>query len=361
MSLLKLLFVEDDESDLNTYHSTLKRYKKQNTERQIETVTAATKNRALDVLDNSFDAAIIDLKLADKGDEGNDVIREIHNRYRIPIAVFTGTPDNVDSDLNFIGVFKKGETGYDEILNELYDVYDTGITRIMGGRGIIEKTMNRIFWNNILPHLEIWKNYGRSESLRTEKALLRYTLNHLIQILDDDEFCFPEEMYIFPPLSENLKTGSIVKQKDGDTCYVVLNPACDLVLRNSGEIKTDRIMLLETENVNNVVNPALNEITNKSKKEKKLKNIFGNNYTDYYHWLPKTIFFHGGFLNFRKISTLTQVDFEDSFENPGIQISPHFVKDILSRFSSYYARQGQPDIDQKKIIDEIIAASQGSF
>ena len=30
---------------------------------------------------------------------------------------------------------------------------------------------------------------------------------------------------------------------------------------------------------------------------------------------------------------------------PDLQISPPFVRDILARLSSYYARQGQPDID----------------
>ena len=96
-------------------------------------------------------------------------------------------------------------------------------------------------------------------------------------------------------------------------------------------------------------------MTNKGKKENKLKNVFGNNYTDYFHWLPETDFFNGGFLNFRKITTCTKDELGDIYDPPHIQISPHFVKDILSRFSSYYARQGQPDIDRTKIIEGIIA------
>ena len=34
-----------------------------------------------------------------------------------------------------------------------------------------------------------------------------------------------------------------------------------------------------------------------------------------------------------------------------IQISPSFVKDIVARFSSYYARQGQPNIDFTKFMN----------
>ena len=116
-------------------------------------------------------------------------------------------------------------------------------------------------------------------------------------------------------------------------------------------------MLVEIEKRKLILNAALSGITKKDKKENKLKNVFGNNYTDYFHWLPKTKFFDGGFLSFRKISTLTKEEFRDAYNQPHIQISPHFVKDILSRFSSYYARQGQPDIERDKIIEEIITLS----
>ena len=94
-----------------------------------------------------------------------------------------------------------------------------------------------------------------------------------------------------------------------------------------------------------MVNDALDGIKRKGSKEDKLKAVVNNNHTDYYHWLPKTDFFEGGVINFRKLKTVNEVDFDEQFETPSIQISTFFVKDIVSRFSSYYARQGQPDID----------------
>ncbi|MGB5685231.1 MAG: hypothetical protein WBM35_05435, partial [Candidatus Electrothrix sp.] len=141
--------------------------------------------------------------------------------------------------------------------------------------------------------------------------------------------------------------------------YILLSPACDLAVRGDGKFKTDRILLVEIEEENFVIDGALKGIGKKAKKENKLKNIFRNNYTEYFHWLPKTGYFDGGFINFRKISTYTTDGFETTCHHPHIQISPHFVKDILSRFSSYYARQGQPDIDRNKIIEEIIASPVG--
>lgn len=215
----------------------------------------------------------------------------------------------------------------------------------MGGRGVIEETLNTVFQKNLLPQRDQWVVYGKKDSSRTEKSMLRYTLNHLLQLLDDDDTrSFPEEMYLCPPLTENICTGSIVKQNDNQHLFAVMNPACDLVLRNNA-FKTDRILLVEVETECEVFHSALQNILKADKQRKKLKALLGNNHTDYYHWLPKTSFFPGGFINFRKLSTMTKNAFDEKFQTPEIQISPSFVKDVVARFASYYARQGQPDIE----------------
>ena len=110
-----------------------------------------------------------------------------------------------------------------------------------------------------------------------EEALLRYALNHLFQLLEEgDESCFPEEAYLYPHVSEDSTTGSIVKEKTNDQLFVVLSPACDLVLRN-GKSNTDHILLVEIESVND----ALEGSRNKNRVESLVKNN-----RQYRHWLP---------------------------------------------------------------------------
>ena len=356
MSKLRLLIVEDDERDLIACRDSIERYIDEK-KRNIELVECKTLDEALEALDNSFDGAIIDLKLADQDDEGNQVIKKIEESFfRIPIAIFTANPDNSDDNLNqkimLLGVFQKSDTQYDELLDQFWDIYNTGLTHIMGGRGKIEQLLSTVFLKNLLPQIETWVSYGETDPERTEKALLRYTLNHLFQLLEEgEENCFPEEVYLSPPLSDNITTGSIIKEKTGEQLFVILSPACDLVIRRNGDFKTDRILLVEIEAENDIVNDALAGIKQKRSRENKLKAVFNNNHTDYYHWLPKVDFFDGGFLNFRKLKTLKKDDFEGQFEEPAIQISPFFVKDIVARFSSFYARQGQPDIDRADFVD----------
>ena len=367
MSKLKLLIVEDNEQDLALCRGKVDIYNDDN-QGKIELVECKDVGDAFSKLDNSFDGAIIDLKLGIDGDEGNEVIGKIDElQFRIPVIILTGTPDSADMNLPVIGIFKKGNTdaGYDNLLDIFWDIYNTGLTRIMGGRGRIEQALRKVFLLILSGQKDIWVEYGKGDSSRTEKALLRHTLNHLLQILDhkgddDDEVDrFPEEFYLMTPSatasntdtkSESIRTGSIVKEEDSGKWFVVLTPACDLVVRENGSRNTEMILIVEIEAEKSLFPWFQDKSLNKSQK-KDLNRAYENNKSTYYHWLPRMNSFEGGFLNFRKLVTLEIESFQEQFPtNPEIHISPPFVKDIVARFSSYYARQGQPGIDTKKFI-----------
>ena len=364
MSTFRLLVVEDDLEDLKNYRGTIRGYAAQRG-RDIELVECRTREEVFEKLDKSFDGAIIDLTLFEEDDAGNQVIKKIvESFFRIPIAVITEDPDNWDDSLNekimLIDVFRKREVNHNEILDIFWDIYNTGLTHIMGGRGKIEKTLNQVFLENLKPNKKSWISYAKNgedeearkiNSERTQNALLRYTLNHLLQLLEDDEEDrLPEEVYLYPPVLDRIRTGNMVKAND--QWFVVLNPACDLVPIN-GEFKTDRILLVEIER--DAVKDVLRKSNNNKDKKRKLDALSKNTHAFYYHWLPPVRFessdgqilnFDGGILNFRKLKTLTKVYFQKKFGDPLIQISPSFMKDIISRFSSYYARQGQPNLDR---------------
>jgi len=355
MCSFKLLIVEDEESQLDIYKSGIERYEAANNI-QITMNPAKDLDEAFEILDNTFDAAIIDLKLDSAGNEGNQVIEKINSHFRIPVAIVTGTPANVNSDeLQYYKVYVRSHD-IQEILSDLHNVYKTGITKIIGGRGKIENAMNEIFWKNILPQIDVWKSYAVSGK-KTEKALLRFTINHLLELLDyDSDTYLPEEMYIVPPISDKLKTGSIVKKNNLEEYYIVLSPACDLVIRNDGDFKTDRIMLCETESFIAIRDGIFNGISQPTNKKKRsaLENLLKNNHSSHYHWLPPINSFPGGFINFRKSTALSKTKYIEQFESPCIQISSHFVKDIVARYSSYYARQGQPDFDFKNLAKKLV-------
>lgn len=387
MNKMTLILIEDNDDETQSCQNAVNDFNDDHKDKEwcIQLETHTSIKDALKALENSyFDGAIIDMKLADSGNEGNqalDVIRQ--HLKRIPVAIYTGTPDVADeTDIPSIGLFKKADITYGQLIYKFWDIYKTGLTKIMGGKGQIEQSLSQIFIKHLLPKISPkskvseksnWVSYAEEDPDNTEKALLRYTLNHLIhELYKSSENCYPDEMYIHLPNLEQdqvkVDTGCILKSKDNNKFYIVLSPACDLAEREGGECNTDRALLVEIQILEDIL-PDDYFISN-CHGSKKLKNRYlksnlesqgehlskqqekdlikyqRNTKNLYYCWLPKTSCFNNGaVINFRRVSTYSQEELDKSFNSPVIQVASPFLKDIISRFSSYYARQGQPDIN----------------
>ena len=362
MRPFNLLLVEDDEREIKVFQDTLERYHAEQ-DKEVNLIVAKNLIESLDNLDNSLDGAIIDIRLNRDNDAGNKVLDAILNKFRIPVVVYTAIPANVPAEYSHrVKVFSRATVLYDVPLDFLFDMFETGLTNILGGRGQIEDAMNRVFWDSVIPQLDTWKIH-KSKGKDTEKALLRFIINHIVELVDEETgMYFPEEMYIAPVISSAIKTGCILKKQNEDQYYVILTPACDLAL-HGGNFKTDRIMVCLIEKVDmNIVQINRTDSTlsildsddeytrkNKAQKIEKAKrtliDLQYNRVVPYFHYLPNTNIFQGGFINFRKIETFKPGEFKKLFGSPIVQISSAFTKDIVARFSSYYARQGQPDFD----------------
>jgi len=340
---MKLLLVEDNEQQRELWVDTVvtRNSQKKSDETAIELRCSCSVASAEKQLDGSFDGVIIDWKLG--SEDGGGVILEMSNSLRrIPFYIYAASPLSDHSVANnpaCIGVSTKSEGQGEqirEILDLFRDIYDTGLTRIIGGRGEIEKGMLKVFTKSIMPQRKEWIKHSKKGRSNVEKALLRHTLNHLIHLIDQNQDpYYPEEAYIFPMDTEEIMTGRVVFGKNPSLeRFVILSPACDLVVRN-GKMKTDRILLVSIESAKDV------EKDRNSGDRKKLRS---NNFSGYYHFLPNSGVFGGGYINFRRLISVSKSELDENYHMESIQISHPFIKDIISRFSSYYARQGQPEI-----------------
>lgn len=354
---LKILLVEDNVDEVTVCKDSVRRFKRELHDYVVDLKVTNNMPDAIELLDNSFDGAIIDLKLnaGEVVDEyqGNEIIRQILKQYRVPFAVLTGTPAQATNDKqSFFDIYLKGEKEYIDLFNDFMMVHKTGVTKIFGGRGLIETTMDKVFWDNIVPQFASWKEQSEL-NIDTEHALLRYSLNHLIEILDNhSDICVPEEMYIAPPASTAIKTGSIVQCKDINGAFIILSPACDLAIHGDDGFKTDRVLVCEIDELGPIRDAVVSGVK-KQNRPRKIKELLKNNYTEYYHWLPAVNGFNGGIINFRKVQTYSPVDYIELYEDPHIQVVSHFIKDIISRYSAFYARQGQPDFPFDKLAQKM--------
>lgn len=353
INMYKFLLIEDSVDDSNSFQDTVKRLNDEVDEEIYHLEIAKTYSDGMEKISEKLNGIIVDIKL-DGSHSGNDIIQKIVEKFRVPIAVFTGTPDTEPSDKHSIKVYKKGEATHEQIIKELCDISDTGLFDVLGGTGTIEEVMTKIFWNNLYPQIELWKR-KKAQGVETEKILLRYAVSHIQELIDNEVPAYvTEEMYIKPPMCNDIKTGSIIQAKSDEIYYIVLSPPCDLAIHN-GKMKTDRILICEIDSQDVVNHRIIDGVNSADKKRKKIIDALKNNYTDYYHWLPENTLFVGGYINFRKVTTITcsQEELLEKYNNL-IKVQEGFVKSILSRFSSYYARQGQPDFNFDEEAEDIV-------
>lgn len=341
---IKLLLVEDNEDDRQGFRQSVDRFNHEK-RTEISVVECKTLDDALEKIHRSFDGAVIDMKLGDKGGEGNQILKLVDEwNLRIPIVVLTGTPSEADHAYVHIDVQKKGEADNLLILEDFRQIHASGLTKVMGARGMLEKSLSHVYKNNILNQKPAWKAYGVANSEKSEKALMRHVLNHLIQMVDlDEESCVPEEFYIYPPVGEALRTGSVVSPHGAGDFYLVMNPLCDLTLRDNGEFNARMITLCKISTLAECETHLAASKQNAAGKRSLKDNLDGNKKNSY-HAVPKTAFFEGGYIDFESTTSVPKAEFMKAFDKPRLQISPAFVKDITARFSAYYGRQGQPTL-----------------
>lgn len=128
---MNLLLVEDDSQAQKLFRTAIKEFNEDNNI-SINYSICSTVAEALDKLkEEIFDGAIIDLKLGDESDGGNQVTEQIKNTFnRIPIIFVTGTPDAVNTDdIPLVRKYTRDSVSYCNVIQELYDIYNTGLTK----------------------------------------------------------------------------------------------------------------------------------------------------------------------------------------------------------------------------------------
>ncbi|EPF6145861.1 hypothetical protein LJQ30_003155 [Acinetobacter baumannii] len=340
MSDLRILLVEDNDTDIGVFKSTLELFEEDNGI-TVHLEMSDNFSGALELIkNNDFDGVVIDLSLNNSDQGGKEIITTIIEEYKItiPIVVYTGTPDDI-AEYDFIEVHEKGkkEGLIAEILMDFKKTKEFGFNDLFNAKGQIQDFLKEVFYKNIYHQKKQWIAYQDRELVK--KAVLRHTLNHLTQHIDETEKkYFLEEMYIYPPINKNVTTGSIIKENNENIHYIVLTPACDFA-----QSKARCILLAEIISPNDYINKNLPSSVKASTRKARLENVIYNKKQEY-HYLPKLNNFNGGFIDFTSIKSYSLDELSAGFGEVKMQISPFFISDILGRFSSYYARHGQPDL-----------------
>lgn len=354
---IKILVVEDDSDQWQTYVDAANDTSSEELTIELTRYTSAAEART-GLLSNNFDGAIVDLNLSpDKPEEasGNEVLLQITGAHRFPVLVVSGNLGNLDPRINcssFLRTYER-DTPNDEIFGYLLKIYSTGITKILGGRGQIEKSLGEIFWRHLAHDFGNWD----AGSLDSERTLLRYVVAHLAEYLDipdgEDNFYHEAEFYVRPPIRKHIATGDIV-ERDGFR-FIVLSPACDVAVRGEdGDgkpvINAERVVLaplVEVARDRFLERQIIKAENGKKAVEKVLEKIIKGQ-RDKYALLPQYGDMYPAIVDLQNLHTLTLDEYLDL--NRIATVSGVFLKDIQSRFSAYYGRQGQPELKKDVLL-----------
>lgn len=342
MNALKIAIIEDEPEAISTFERSCKVYARKNTEYSIELIKctniAEFKSKLEDVI--NCDGIVIDMKLSslDDDESGVTIIDFFaENKIIIPTIILTGTADVALDSHPLIDIKIKGKIEISEILDSFIQIKNTGIIDIIGGKGVIKNYLYNVFHKNIHKQKDSWFNHSQNDFEKTRNALLRHTINHLNQYIDEEsnEY-YLQEMYIYPPIAQKIKPGSILNNLKDNKDYIVLTPACDLA-----QEKAHCILLCEIISPKQLIATKVKGEGNSRPRQKTLKTLTANGNPNF-HFLPPMFDFLGGFIDFASVISVSPKECSTGFSTTKIQISNSFISDIVARFSIYYSRQGQP-------------------
>lgn len=357
---MRLLIVDDATTDLDACRTSKERWNRSHSGESVisELVEIKTYPDARQYFKShdacSIDGIILDLKLAEQADAGQLLIDDLNAMHRrMPIVVFTATQDPLSFQY-LLGAFKKGDKPYDAAFERFEIAQKVGLTKILGCDGVIDRQLKDIFDKAIVPRLDSWKKYvDVAGSENAERALSRSVVMHLHEAMDEDDAFAPDEFYVtlLSSKADGVVTGGIFIARNAEAGmkhYVVMSPACDLVIRADGKPKSPTVLLARLEDFDPIYEKACEGMTKADSKKKQMVKLERNEYAGYYHYFPAAVGLNRMLLNFRDLMTVPHASMRASYSTTGYCVSPYFFRDVQSRFSAYYGRQGQPEICKSK-------------
>ena len=249
MSTFRVLIVEDDQAQIETWRRQIERFNAIN-ELDCTADYAETEDIAAKLIDsNKYDAAIIDIRLQnnegvkDATSGGNEVRDLLLKSEIVLVAHITGEPGEVHYDderyKELVRIFTKGDSSdekqsvHEKILEWLHSKLDI-ISTMRSVKSNVTAKMADLFYSSIWPRWESWKT-GDGGADFIPLSIARHMSSHLYSefLKVSDGRVHPEEWYFQPPSKERFNTGDLIMTNH--QYYVLVTPRCDLERMNPND------------------------------------------------------------------------------------------------------------------------------
>lgn len=354
MDVCEILIVEDDEGAVESWERDIREFNRgPNAPFQFNGTFATTKQQALKILSRTrMDCAVIDLRLpegnADDGTGhplGNDVLKVLLQETGIPAVVYSGFEEEASDDVKGSNIKVYGKQGGmpEKILNEFALQVDL-MTAMEITRNNIGKETARLFNQSIWKR---WEDRWSSEENTNmiSEVITRQTASHVASSLSPSEvYHHPDEFYTVPSLvSDRLDTGDLLEFDSG--IHIILTPRCNMANKNPSYIIL--ALCTEIEGWRDRLNGS-NRVREKAEKELKQHATQGHAIAS--HFLPPLDGRGPWIVDFQEMRTIESKEISELVLKRFASVAPHFVPNLVQRYSTYLGRIGQPDIDTNLLI-----------
>jgi hypothetical protein len=358
MTTRVLLFVDDVKQQQVLFKDAVRDWNENNPERQFETQVLDNHEEAVEALRKiRFDGALFDLRLRESGKGsperplGNDLAERGLNENGIPVAIISGKPDEVDSELAdspTVKVLNKGDgNAFAEAVEWFGEMWPM-LEALSSARSRIRKVSARLFVERIWPSWGDYLAIGHDENLTP--VLARQFIWHLSEVMgtggETADLWHPLEAWICPPLQADRASTGDVLEHEGDL-WIVMTPPCDLA--NAG--KVENVLLAKCRRDDppewgDLVNQCINNQDPKHEKAKKQLTKLFNQSAPSQHYLPPL---PGDprpvVVQFGSLRTIPVGDFQTLLPQRIGSVTAPFVNNLIQRFGANLSRVGQPNLN----------------
>lgn len=360
MSAMQVLFVEDDDTQVQLFEDAVADWNRSHADQQIAIVRAAHVAEAKDMLSfRRIDAALFDLRLPPaKGEKGaakngNDLAQTSLNEVGVPIGIISGNPADLDQSLKdfpLVRVFDKGDD----------DVY-APVTTWLGEKWLLMSVLRStrrqiqasgadIFLKRLWPRWETYTGLTGADEDELTQIVTRQYVGHVAEKLGLDgngnASWHPYEAYIHPALLEDRPHTGDIFRLDGKLA-VILTPACDMATK-----KADVVLLAGIDEASQpdwdtwVAQLTKDGISNAQaeRRDKFFKRLVNQNVDVSEHFLPPLLNGPPLMVRFKSVQTRELQWLTENIELRQASIAPAFLPNLVQRFGAWISRTGQPNI-----------------
>ncbi len=350
MEVIKILIFDDDQKVVDDFYATIKSLNATGLGKTIVGSSCTKKHISVikKHIKSDLNGIIIDMKWHNNEKYGERIVNEA-KRHMIPIIIYSGNPYEIDENDFFKFFSKSNKLG--NLLEHIINIYNTNIFNIFSNEGLLIEEIHGIFWKHVSGDILSWN--GLSQELKS-KRLMRYVVSRLSNkflIGDESEASdslSSSEFYINPIIKDKIHPGLVILEKKSNKRYVILNASCDMertipenivLCESSDDFRDDYIQMY---------NNATTSDKRRSIKDK-FERIVKNGNPQYQYLPPYKGKIKESFFNFQKVINVSKNDILEMNEFEKLYtINPEVYKDIQYRFTHYFARQGQPELDSEE-------------